>query len=266
MHFTRRAALSLVVGGIAGGLALAAAAEERVYVLRTQEDGSVVPDCPADDTVKLGALVFAPRTRSRDGLAMEEDVAPPIGTAVGCGRLLTYTPFDTQVRNPFALKLELESGSITARGDCTITSVSFPVPDLLAPLLLLGCTLAVDKDPSAGILNGSATSTSVFTPMALPGYRTGSFWTVLLYVDDLFGRSRGLTHRPRRRRRGPRTWKDGGEDVNASAAPVAAVRRLLARRRRCAGRTCVRLLPSALPAPFAGRGALDPSPRRPRFR
>ena len=206
MHFMPRA-LSLVVrlafrrlslapkrerrvralaGAFAVGLALAAAAEERVYVLRTQEDGSVVPDCPTDDPVKLWALVFAPRTRSRDGLAMEEDVAPPIGTAVGCGRLLTQTPFDTQVRNPFALKLELESGIITARGDCTITSVTFPVPDLPATLLLLGCTLAVDKDPSAGILNGSATSTSVFTPTALPGCRTGSFWTLLLYVDDLF--------------------------------------------------------------------------------
>jgi hypothetical protein len=204
MRFMPRA-LSLVVKGLAGafavGLTLAADAEERVYVLRTQEDSSVVPDCPTDDTVKLGALVFAPRTRSRDGLATDV-VAPPIGTAAGCGRLLTYTPFDTQVRNPFALKLELEDGIIMARGDCTITSVNFPVPDLPAPLLLLGCTLAVDKDPSAGILNGSATSTSVFTPMALPGYRTGSFWTVLLYVDDSFGRSRGLTHRPRRRRRG----------------------------------------------------------------
>jgi hypothetical protein len=194
MRFTRRAALAgALAGAIAGAIPLAAAAEERVYVLRTQEDGSVVPDCPTDDTVKLGALVFAPRTRTRDGL-MTEDGTWSIGTAVGCGRLLTYTPFDTQVRNPFALKLELEDGIITARGDCTITSVNFPVPDLPAPLLLLGCALAVDEDPSAGILNGSATSSSVFMPTAVPGYRTGSLWTVRLYVDESFGRSRGRPH------------------------------------------------------------------------
>ncbi len=180
----------VLAGLLAGGLALAASAEERVYFLRTQEDGSVVPDCPTDDSVKLGAQVFAPRTSSRDG-HMTEVGTSPIGTAVGCGRLLTYTPFDPQIRNPFALKLDLEDGIITARGDCTVTSVDFPVPDVPAPLLLLGCALAVDEDLSAGILNGSATSTSVFVPTVLPGYRTGSLWTVRLYVDESFGRSQG---------------------------------------------------------------------------
>jgi len=160
----------------------AARADERFYLLRTQEDPSVAPDCPAGDTVRLGALVYAPRTRASDGL-VTKDVGDPIGVAVGCGRLLTYTPFDPAVQSPFAMRFELPDGTYTARGTCTITSLTFPIAGVPAPLLLVGCALDVDADPALRVLNGLATSASVFTPRPLPGYGTGSFWTLQLYVE-----------------------------------------------------------------------------------
>jgi hypothetical protein len=173
---------------LAGRAALAAGEEERVYFFRTLEDPSVAAGCPPGDTVRLGALVFAPR--GSDGLVLAEDTDRPVGTAVGCGRLLTRTPFDTGVQNPFAMKFDLEDGTITATGTCTVTSLTFPVPDVPAPLLLLGCALHVNEDPSAGILDGAATSASVFAPASLPGYRTGSYWTIHLYVNGSFDRRR----------------------------------------------------------------------------
>lgn len=162
---------------------LLARAEEVVYQLRSQEDESVYPDCPAGDNVRLGALLYAPRTRESDGLVMK-DVVQPIGTAVGCGKLLTFTPFDPAVQSPFAMRFELPGRTFTASGTCTITSLSFPVPGLPIPLLLVGCTLNVNPDPTQRIVRGTAVSTSVFLPGPIPGYGTGSFWTTHLYLAD----------------------------------------------------------------------------------
>jgi hypothetical protein len=175
-HLAMFAAASLV---LAAG---AARADDRVYLLRTQEHPSVTPDCPPGDTVRLGALVYAPRTRHHDG-QVTRDTGRPIGTAVGCGKLLTYTPFDPAIQSPFAMRFELPDGTFTARGTCTITSLTFPVPGLPAPLLLVGCALDVDADPAHGVVNGLATSASVFTPSPIPGYATGSYWTLQLYVE-----------------------------------------------------------------------------------
>jgi len=189
MHISNRLALAL----LAVVTALPAAAGERVYLLRTQEDPSVLAECPPGDTVKLGALVYAPRSRARDGLVLR-DTGRPIGTAVGCGKLLTYTPFDPAVQSPFAMTFDLHDGIITAKGTCTITSLTFPVPGVPAPLLLVGCALDVNDDPPSGILNGIATSASVFTPVPLPGYQTGSYWTLQLYVTDDFAAGPGRPH------------------------------------------------------------------------
>lgn len=179
-----RTNLALALQAVALVLAPAASrAGEELFLLRTQEDPSVAAVCPPGDTVRLGALVYAPRTRASDAL-VTKDATGPIGTAVGCGRLLTYTPFDPEAQSPFSMRFELPSGVVTAAGTCTIASLSFPVPGVPAPLLLVGCTLAVDPVPSRGVLRGVATSSSVFTPRALPGYETGSFWTVHLYTTD----------------------------------------------------------------------------------
>jgi hypothetical protein len=173
----------LVAAAFAALVALPAFAGERFFVFRTLEDPSVYADCPAGDTVRLGALLYAPRTRASDGLVMKETGAP-IGTAIGCGKLLTYTPFDTEVQSPFAMRFDLDDGTYTAKGTCTITSLTFPIPGVPAPLMVVGCSLRVDTDASQGVVNGIATSSSVFTPRPLPGYGTGSFWTLHLYTAE----------------------------------------------------------------------------------
>jgi hypothetical protein len=173
----------LAVGLLLTALALPAAAGERVYLFRTQEHPSVTPDCPAGDTVLLGALLYTPRTRASDGLVMK-DAGQPVGTAIGCGKLLTYTPFDPKVQSPFSMRFDFGEGTVTAQGTCTITSLTFPIPNVPAPLLLVGCALKVNPDASLGIVNGVATSASVFTPRPLPGYGTGSFWTLQVYTQD----------------------------------------------------------------------------------
>jgi hypothetical protein len=178
-----RNALAALAAVAALALASPARAGEVVYLLRTQEHPSVTPDCPEGDTVRLGALVYAPRTRAHDGKVMK-DAGRAVGTAVGCGKLLTFSPFDPEVQSPFAMRFDLPDGTFTASGTCTITSLTFPVPGLPAPLLLVGCTLDVDADPALGVVNGVATSASVFTPRPIPGYGTGSFWTLQLYVDE----------------------------------------------------------------------------------
>jgi hypothetical protein len=177
-----RPLVSLAVASLLLLAAGAARADERVFVLRTQEHPSVVPDCPEDDTVRLGALVYAPLVNPLNG-AVLRDTLRPIGVAIGCGKLLTYTPFDPEVQSPFSMRFELPGGTYTAHGTCTITSLTFPVPGVPAPLLLVGCALDVDADPALGVVNGIATSASVFTPYPLPGYGTGSFWTLQLYVE-----------------------------------------------------------------------------------
>jgi hypothetical protein len=133
--------------------------------------------------VILGALLYTPRTRAYDGLVVV-DASEPVGTAVGCGKLLTYTPFDPNVQTPFSMRFDLPEGTLTAQGICTITSLTFPIPSYPAPLLLVGCSLKVNPNASLGVVNGNASSTSVFTPRPLPGFGTGSFWTVQVYTQD----------------------------------------------------------------------------------
>ncbi len=178
MSIVKRLAIAVVLTAVA----LPAAAGERVYLLRSQESSDVTPDCPAGDTVRLGAYLYAPRSRASDGLVMK-DAGRPIGTAIGCGKLLTYTPFDPKVDSPFSMVFALPEGTFTAQGTCEITSLSFPVPGTPAPLLLVGCALKVNPDAELGVVNGIATSASVFTPVALPGYNTGSFWTLQVYTN-----------------------------------------------------------------------------------
>ncbi len=191
----RRAILPLLLGVTASS----AEGIERVYFLSTVEDPSVTAECQREDTIRLGALVFAPKLR--DGVVLGSAAEPvAVGSAVGCGKLLTYTPFDPEAQSPFAVEFRIGHTIITAHGTCTITSLSFPVADVPTPLVLAGCTLTVNADPSAGILGGSATSASVFLPSPLPGYRTGSYWTLRVYMDDLVSASDfpgGRGHRDR---------------------------------------------------------------------
>lgn len=169
-------ALALAAPGLAQ-------AEEVFYALRTLETGGVSAQCPPGDNVILGAQVYAPRSRAKDGLVVN-DATTPIGTAVGCGKIVTYKPFDPAVQTPFTLRVDLNSGlSFTSAGTCTITGLTYPLPGVPSPLILVTCGLNVDPDPNQKIVFGSASSSSVFAS-GLPGYGVGSFWNIHLYLGQ----------------------------------------------------------------------------------
>ncbi|HSN90933.1 MAG TPA: hypothetical protein VLS93_06870 [Anaeromyxobacteraceae bacterium] len=177
--------MTRLAAAVLAALALAplpAAAGEVVILLQTQETTDVTPVCPEGDNIRLGAYVYAPRTRADSG-AVVRDLGPPIGIVNGCGRFgrenfVPYTPA------PFSMRFELPMGTVHASGQCVATSLSFPVPGSPAPLLLVGCALDVTPDPALGVTRGSATSSSVFLPYPIPGYDTGSYWTLHLYTAD----------------------------------------------------------------------------------
>jgi hypothetical protein len=181
-----RHSFRILLASIVALTAVTASAEERVYLLRSQEDASLAkPACAPNEAIVLAAYLYAPRT-TRSGYVWE-DTGRPIGTAVACGELNSYKPFDPAVQNAFRITFTIHDAVITASGVCTLESLSFPIAPTPAPLMLAGCSLKVLPDAGQGIVNGQATSSSVFTPVPIPGYHTGSFWTVSLYVDDTFG-------------------------------------------------------------------------------
>lgn len=150
---------------------------ERLLVVRTVEDPTVAPvppGCPFEaPNVRLGAITWAVQTRASDGEVVNKDVRP-LGTASACGKITAaLVPF-TQV--PFYVEFTLAEGVVAAQGFCTITSNNVPTPGLI----LAGCTLTVTSAP-AGVMGGSVTSNSVFNPLRLAGFDTGSIWTLRLY-------------------------------------------------------------------------------------
>ena len=153
---------------------------DHVLVVRTVEDVSVSPlpaGCPfVAPNVRLGALVWAVQPRASDGEIVNRDVRL-LGTASACGKITTaLVPF-AQV--PFYLELSLPDGLFAAQGFCAVTSNNVPQPGLI----LAGCTLAISAAP-AGVAGGNMTSNSVFNPLHLPGFDTGSIWTLRLYPSE----------------------------------------------------------------------------------
>lgn len=150
---------------------------ERLFVVRTVEDPAVSPlpaGCPFDaPNVRLGATAWAFQPRASDGEVVNNEVMQ-IGTASACSKITAaLVPF-AQV--PFYVEFNLPQGLIAAQGFCTITSNNVPTPGLI----LAGCTLTIVIAP-AGVAGGSVTSNSVFNPLRLPGFDTGSIWTLRLY-------------------------------------------------------------------------------------
>lgn len=174
------------IAPLAVALALAAPAAragEEVYLLRSEETPAVPAICPQGDNILLGAFLYAPRTRAADARVVN-DASVPVGTAVGCGVLTSTAPFDLARAAPFSLAIDLGDRSVFASGYCFVGDRSFPLAPKPFPLLLVGCTLQVQPDPAQGIVRGIATSASVFIPYPIPGYDTGSYWTLHLYTAD----------------------------------------------------------------------------------
>lgn len=164
----------------------AARAGELVVQFRSVEDPTGTPDltvcaeAPFVANVVTAARLLAVRTRASDGRVLGEEELQ-IGTGTGCLRVTDprFPPFTTgDIYGDFTI------GGRTVRidGVCTITSNDVP----LAGVVLAGCaTSVVDAPP--GFVGGVASSNSVFNPFRLPGYSTGSFWTVRLYDGAAVG-------------------------------------------------------------------------------
>ena len=124
----------------------------------------------------LGASVWSLQTNAARGVVMNEAVKL-VGTATGCGSLTNPGPFAP--KQWFSIKFDLDDGTYVASGTCDITSNDVPTRGLM----LAGCALKLVRMPE-GVLGGIATSASVFNPANLPGFGTGSVWTLHLYTAD----------------------------------------------------------------------------------
>lgn len=156
---------------------------ERTYVLKTAEDARFPADmnvCESADfplvNVVLGASVWSLQTNAARGEVMRDEIRF-LGTATGCGMMTSAVPFTP--RQPFLIQFKLREGTFVAKGECDIVSVTVPVPGLM----LAGCALKLTHAPE-GVVGGFATSSSVFNPYSLPGFGTGSVWTLHLYTAD----------------------------------------------------------------------------------
>ncbi|XXF77985.1 hypothetical protein P2318_33805 [Myxococcaceae bacterium GXIMD 01537] len=156
---------------------------EAVYRFRTQEEGGPAGDpdfcaaAPFTSNLRLDAGVYVPSKPTRDGRVRREGEVR-VGTATACARLtdLTFPPGGTV---DFYVRFVLPAGAFTARGACTLVSNDVPSKGLV----LAGCALKVVSAPP-GVAGGVVASTSVFNPGKLPGYATGSQWTLHVYESD----------------------------------------------------------------------------------
>jgi hypothetical protein len=179
--FRRDRWLALIVLVIAAlGAPSVALAGERTLLLRTTEDPSVPntpPGCPFTvPNLRLGATVWSHVTRADTGEVVKDQVHQ-VGTASACG--LITAPLVPSTTPQFYIEFTLGSDVFAARGTCTVISNDVPVTGLI----LAGCTLRLVSFPSE-VLGGVATSMSVFNPLQLQGFSTGSFWTLRLYTAD----------------------------------------------------------------------------------
>ncbi|QSQ21653.1 hypothetical protein JY651_41880 [Pyxidicoccus parkwayensis] len=159
-----------------------ARADEVIYQFRTEEDPANPPDmavcaaAPFQSNVFLGASVYVPLHRPRDGKVVYEG-RKRVGSATACVRLTDFT-FPPGQQVPFYARFNLPDGSFTASGTCTLVSNNVPE----AGLVLAGCALKLVGVPR-GFVGGTVSSTSVFNPFKLPGYATGSYYTLYAFRD-----------------------------------------------------------------------------------
>jgi len=80
-------------------------------------------------------------------------------------------------RAPLIGEFQIGKKRVIGEGECVLASNNVPTPGLV----LAGCTLALG--PTPGVRGGVATSNTVFNPLGVPGFDTGSMWTVRLFGD-----------------------------------------------------------------------------------
>jgi hypothetical protein len=152
---------------------------ETVVQFRSVEDTASPPDvafcdaAPFHANLRLGASVYSHQV-DRHGQVKQGD-ARKIGTATACARLIDpKLPAGSQLE--FTARFDLHEGSFAAVGTCTIASNNVPRDGLV----LASCALRLTAFPK-GVLGGVVTSLSTFNPSQLPGFGTGSWWTLQYY-------------------------------------------------------------------------------------
>jgi len=174
---------TFLIMGING---LSFAAEETVYQFRSFDD----PDVPANPEVcinapfydenfpsyvVLGASLWSLQSNAAEGKVVNEAIHQ-VGTGDVCAKV---TDLSVGTSAPIYLEFELNDMLIKGDGSCLVTSNNIPVNGLI----LTGCSYTIYDDLDNNLLGGIATSNSIFNPFNLPGFQTGSFWTVHLYSD-----------------------------------------------------------------------------------
>ena len=155
-------------------------AAERIVQFRSAEDPASPPDtafcdaAPFHANVRLGASLYSYELRRNDG-RVEQEEGRKIGTATACAQLTNFL-FPNGLQQNFIVRFDLPQGSFTAVGTCTFATNDVP----LRGFVLAGCSLQMTGFPE-GVLGGAMASLSSFNPFRLPGFNTGSYWTLQYY-------------------------------------------------------------------------------------
>ena len=170
----------LLVGAWAG----AASAASHVIQVRSAEDPASPPDAafcaagPFTANALLGASLYAYDVGEQTALVRPEHPRK-IGTATACVQLTNFT-FPAGLQPKFSVRFDLPEGRFEGVGTCTLISNKVPQ----AGFVLAGCALAMTSFPT-GVLGGAIASLSSFNPFRLPGFATGSYWTLQYYDDSV---------------------------------------------------------------------------------
>jgi len=153
--------------------------DQQIHIVQSVEDPNVAPDLSVCDLASftpnavLAASLYAARTRASDARVVNS--ARKVGFGTACVRITSLNVGATaQMFSEFNIDGERHLGE----GVCVVGENTVPA----AGLILAGCTIVLDAGP--GIAGGLATSNTVFNPFGLPGFETGSIWTVQLFVED----------------------------------------------------------------------------------
>ena len=141
---------------------------------RFPADASVCAAAPFAANVFLGASLWSENTAASSGRIVNNSVRR-IGTATACLQITDPT-FPPGLGQHFYARFDTPEGIFTALGSCTLISNDVPV----AGLVLGGCHLRISDGP-AWMRGGAVTSLSSFNPRGLPGFSTGSEWTLQIY-------------------------------------------------------------------------------------
>jgi hypothetical protein len=154
--------------------------EPTVLRFRSIEDAAFPPetaicaDAGFTPNVYLGASLWSEANTASSGRVVNNSVRR-IGRATACVRITDPT-FPPNLPQQFYARFDTPEGSFTAGGACTLVSNDVPQ----AGLVLAGCHLRIIEGP-ASMRGGVITSLSVFNPRKLPGFNTGSEWTLQFY-------------------------------------------------------------------------------------